>query len=557
MTSKYNEDQFNNDINELLKGKKYSEEEIQSRINEIKSTYPDVEIQRICSYGRVSTKHDEQESSLFTQNIMFHNFCESHKKDGYVLVEEIYDRHSATVASKRKKFIQMIERARAGEFNILLFKDSKRFSRNNEDFLRLIEDLKRESIYVMFMSEGVNSKTADRMTLSVLGMIAESHSNGLHTSVTAAIEVNMNKPEGRMPAYTFGYDKPVVGDCKVAYINKTEAELITEMFTRLKNNEGYASIVRDWRLRGIKTKTGRDVTIHSLKRMARNKKYIGVIEMHKSYKEDVRSEKKKTDPSEWIVTYRDDLRIIDDKLFYDVQDILDERKRPIDKKCLVRDRPFTSIIKCGCCGKTFRRTSGGSAKAYDYFGCTTVKDRNKVSDGTVCFNTKNIRQDVLYKCMEMYFIELLKNQDDIEKLIKERLAIIIKENKKKVRGKTGKTSLSEVEEASEKFERAKELFIEGLIGKTKLDQLKKELEELQKKHRAESINQLDQLDVNELYNKFIGTVESLVKKGLEKEESIDGVAFNNLFDSIVACESGELIINFKIQSSLMVYTDGR
>ena len=93
MSARYNEEQFNNDIKELLKGKKYSEEEIQNRINEIKSTYPDAEIQRICSYGRVSTNHDEQESSLFTQNIMFHNFCDYHKKDGYVLVEEIYDRH--------------------------------------------------------------------------------------------------------------------------------------------------------------------------------------------------------------------------------------------------------------------------------------------------------------------------------------------------------------------------------------------------------------------------------------------------------------------------------
>ena len=156
-----NEKQFDRDINELLRGRRYSEDEIQNTITEIKYTYPEAKIQRVCSYGRVSTKHDEQESSLFTQNIMFHNFCENHKKDGYVLVEEIYDRHSATVASKRKKFIQMIERAKAGEFNILLFKDSKRFSRNNEDFLRLIEDLKRESIYVIFMSEGLMSKTAD------------------------------------------------------------------------------------------------------------------------------------------------------------------------------------------------------------------------------------------------------------------------------------------------------------------------------------------------------------------------------------------------------------
>lgn len=541
-----NEKQFDRDINELLKGRRYSDEEIQNTINEIKSTYPDAKIQRVCSYGRVSTKQDEQESSLFTQNIMFHNFCERHKKDGYVLVEEIYDRHSATVALKRKKFMQMIGRARDGEFDILIFKDSKRFSRNCKDFLDIIEDLKREGIYIIFITENVNSETAKRETLTVLGLLAESHSNGLHNSVSSAIAVNMNKPEGRIPATTFGYDKPTVRDCRVAYINEEESLLIKELFNRLNSGEGFTSIIKDWRKRGIKSKLGNEISLQSLKRMARNNIYTGRIEMHKTYKDDVRSDTKKTDPSEWIVTQREDLRIIDDELFYNVQNILDRRSRRDVECVVVRSRPLTGIIKCNCCGKSFVRKR---VKDRYYFSCESVMHKYDKKDKKQCNNTVMIRKDVLFYCLGLYFKELIKNQSDIEKLIKSRLAIILKENKKKY---MNKSSLDDVKKAEEKFKRAKELFIDGLIEKSELNEFKDKLEIVKASHRMEDMKTLD---IEGAYNKFIRNIENLVDNGLD-ENNMDGVAFNNLFDSIIVYEDGHVDINFQLFSCHKVYIEG-
>ena len=136
-------------IERLKKGVVYSESEINEIIETIKTQYPNTSIKRVCAYGRVSTKQEEQESSLLTQHEVFKSYCEYHKKDGYVLVEEMYEQQTGTLITKRKMFKQIVDDAKSGMYDILLFKSSSRFSRNTEDFLGLVEELKRQHIYFL------------------------------------------------------------------------------------------------------------------------------------------------------------------------------------------------------------------------------------------------------------------------------------------------------------------------------------------------------------------------------------------------------------------------
>ena len=550
------EKQFDENIEKLLEGKRYTQLEIQSKILEIKEKYPNVTIKRVCSYGRVSTTHDEQESSLFTQNTVFHTYCERKEQEGWVLVEEVYDRKSATILSKRKKFLYIIEKAKRGEFDILLFKDSKRFSRNTSDFLDLIEELKRLGVYVVFINEMVSSETASREQLTMLGMMSESHSNGLHVSVTNAMLVNMKRPEGRMTHSTFGYDKPTVRDSRIAYINEKEAELIRELFTRLRNLEGFASICEDWRARGIKTKKGYTMDLHNLRRYARNKKYIGIIEMNKDKRADVRSERVKTDPSEWIIAYREDLRIIDDDLFYEVQKIIDSRKHLTAKACeasktpIVRNRMMSGVMICSCCGRKFKRMQGGGKRTYNYFGCDTVKQKKKHTSNTECTNTRNIRQDEFYQCMSLYFKELLENQDNLKELVRERVVNIIKEQNK---NSYSIVSDDEIVKAKEKMERAKSLFIEGMISRNEFDKYKDELKELENKKSNNISGYMENIDVDAIVEKFCRNLEECIQIGIS-EDSMDGVQFNSLFDNIIVYPDN-LVINFKLYDSPLLDPD--
>ena len=51
---------FDKDIERLKQGVVYSQDEINKIIAEIKEQYPNTSIKRVCAYGRVSTKHEEQ-----------------------------------------------------------------------------------------------------------------------------------------------------------------------------------------------------------------------------------------------------------------------------------------------------------------------------------------------------------------------------------------------------------------------------------------------------------------------------------------------------------------
>ena len=108
-------------IERLKQGVVYSESEINEIINNIHTQYPNTSIKRVCAYGRVSTKQEEQESSLLTQHEVFKSYCEHHKKDGYVLVEEMYEQQTGTLITKRKMFKQIVNDAKSGMYDILLF----------------------------------------------------------------------------------------------------------------------------------------------------------------------------------------------------------------------------------------------------------------------------------------------------------------------------------------------------------------------------------------------------------------------------------------------------
>ena len=547
--ARVDEQKFDDEIQKLLEGRKYTQAEIDAKIKFIQETYGITDIVRVCSYGRVSTTHTEQESSLYNQNKRFHTYCNKKEEDGWVLVEEVYDRKSGTVLSERKKMLYIIEKAKAGYFDILLFKDSKRFSRNTEDFLSLIEELKRLKIYVVFINEGVNSKTATREQLTMLGMMSESHSNGLHLSVTSAMKIKMETGV-RMPPNTFGYDKPTVRDSNVFSINEAEAELIRELFTRLRNLEGFASICEDWRARGIKTKTGGEMSKEALKRYARNKKYIGIFEMGKDTRSDVRAKRQKTDPSEWKVKYDERARIVEDSLFYEVQTILDARSSKVkesivnkEKLKTTRNRMLSGVIKCGVCGRGFQRQVGGSkGRPYGYFGCQTAKDSKKHSSNIECTNTRNVRQDELIHCLGLYLKELLENKEDLKKLVRERVKAIIAEEQKT----TGDDIelLTEIDKAKVRLERAKELFIEGEISKAEYNEYKSNLKALESRQTKSTYNMLKDYDVEKIVETFCNNLEKCIEMGLD-EDKIDGFLFNSLFDEIIVYPD-RIEVNFKL-----------
>ncbi len=545
--SRINQQQFDETIQQLLNGLKTTEDDIKTIIDNIKREY-DIPIKKVCSYGRVSTKHDEQESSLITQHTLFNKYIDSNRHNGYVLIEEIYDQKTATLAIKRDKFIKMIERAKQGEFDILLFKDSKRMCRNTEEFLKITEDLKRHNIACVFISEGIDSITSDRMTLTVLGMVAESHSNGLHTSVSIAKDINMQRPEGRMPSYCFGYDKPTNNDSTEMYINEYEADLVKELFHRYVNlNEGVSTICNDWRNRGIKSKLGKNVSTTMLNRMLTNKHYIGQIEMGLSYKKDVRDKRTYNDTPKYIAN-RPDLAIIDKELFNKAQDKKQQlnfghgHMQGINRKTILSGK-----IQCTCCSKNFKRIINGVGehKAY-YFKCSTYKQNKRNANIINCDNKSTYRVDEIMECIGLYFQEILKNQNNIKQLIRNSVNDFFHNLQDNV---DENSILLEIENTREEFKRYKNLYLKGMLEDDdikEMEEIKQHLDSLLDRQALLEKSVQPNFDIDTIVENMFTSIESFVASGLDSLENASPstiVRFNNLFNSIVSTSDNRLVFN--------------
>lgn len=94
---------------------------------------------RVAAYCRVSTNHEEQESSLEAQISYYGRLIAEHKD--WQLVKIYADRASGTQINKRPEFMKMIKDCHRGKIDLILTKSISRFGRNTLDTLKTLYEL--------------------------------------------------------------------------------------------------------------------------------------------------------------------------------------------------------------------------------------------------------------------------------------------------------------------------------------------------------------------------------------------------------------------------------
>ena len=493
-------------IEELKEGIIYSDSDIQRKMDDINKKYGDISIRKVCGYGRVSTKHSEQLSSLLTQHEIFCKYCEANENKGYVLVEEIYEQKTGTLKEKRTKFMQMINDAKAGKYNTLLFKDSKRYSRNIEDFLIITDDLKAHGVNVIFINEGLDTFIdGDRDKLAMLGIMSEMYSNSLHKNLSTVINIKFNSELGRVPGDVFGYRR-IKGDSSRANIINKEAELIRELFNRYADGEGIASITEDWQNRGIKTYRGGNITMFALRRYIRNPLYKGILVMNKYTKDSVRSKRKRNSDDELIIRNRPDLQIVDTELWDKCNSIMDLNKRKMYEETngrvgyrhdILSDKLFAKVIKCGECGRNYNRRISNHkdiSKRYIYLMCGYKKyNKKNQANQEVCHNEKVIRLDSIIELITIIFNELILNQDNFRETVHEKVTSIIKQKSSEF---IDKSYEEEINNAKAKLKRYAILFKDGEISEDEYNDAKKEVKRLESQIKLTSYSNITDEEID-------------------------------------------------------------
>ena len=100
-------------------------------------------VQRVAAYARVSTDHEEQETSLAAQTDYYKKKIMEHP--GWEFVQIYVDNGiSGLSTSRREGFNHMIEDCLAGHIDLVLTKSISRFARNTVNTVTTIRKLKEK-----------------------------------------------------------------------------------------------------------------------------------------------------------------------------------------------------------------------------------------------------------------------------------------------------------------------------------------------------------------------------------------------------------------------------
>ena len=463
----------------------------------------------IAAYCRVSTDKEDQLNSLEAQKIFFSEYT---ARTGDNLIRLYADEGiSGTKIKNRKEFLRMMSDAEQGLFDMVVVKDISRFARNTVDLLQNIRKLKALGIETQFLTANMTSMGNSEFVLTIFGALAQEES--ANTSKRVKFGKKMNAEKGRVPNIVYGYDK-TIGDYFNLEINREEAAVIRQIYQwYTEDGYGAAKISNKLNERGWKTKRNCQWSQNAVCRILTNELYTGrIINGKQEVTDFLTGTRAGKDESEWFVTDRPDLRIIEPEQFDRAQEILHGRHDTFRIKHERQSNKylFSTLIKCKECGWSFRRTVRTYKNTYVRWVCSGHNGKGADS----CPNAVTVDEDELVRALEEYFAGLLKAKKNIiSYVVKEFTKIYKAKDDNENYEKELNDQLAKLKKTRQKY---MDMYTDDLISRQELNEkiggMKSEMERLENELKLVQYN-LDKGD----------QLEDIIKKTFQSIEDITSV----------------------------------
>lgn len=320
---------------------------------------------RVAAYIRVSSDSEDQLNSFAAQNQYYSTLISA--KENWTMTDIYADRGiTGTSAEKRDEFQRLLTDCRKGLIDRVLCKSISRFARNTTECLEAIRELKTLGIGISFEKEGIDAaKVSGEMLTAIFAALAQAESESISRNGTLGVQVRMKNGTFNTCKYPFGYRLSGNG----LEIFEPEAKLVQEIFSRFLCGQSCDEIAAYMNTLHIPTRDGRTVWQHStIKYILQNERYTGNALLQKHYSTDTLPRKKRRNHGEkqkYFVTGSNP-PIISMDTFESAQTLILQRREkgktgPYLKKTL-------SVLRCGCCGGTFREKTCGRKV---YWTCVT------------------------------------------------------------------------------------------------------------------------------------------------------------------------------------------
>lgn len=310
-------------------------------------------ILRVAAYARVSTDHEDQQSSLVAQTEYYKKLISEHPGWQFVQIY-VDDGISGLRTERREGFNHMVEDCLAGSIDLVLTKSISRFARNTVDSVSTIRKLKEKGIAVYFEKENIYTMDSKgEFLLTIMSSLAQEESRSISENVTWGQRKRLADGKTSLAYSRFlGYDKGTEKYTMV--INEEQAVIVRRIFFMFLQGYTAHSMAKILTDEGIPSPCGCDVWYaRTIRSILQNEKYKGDALLQKEFTIDFLTRKLKKNEGELPQYYvqEDHEPIISPWLFDYVQKRLKERSDIPGRYSGVT--VLSSKLECGVCGSMY------------------------------------------------------------------------------------------------------------------------------------------------------------------------------------------------------------
>jgi len=493
------------------------------------------EKRKVAAYCRVSTEKEDQLLSLQTQKEFFEQYA---TQSNFELVELYADEGiSGTKLKNRTEFRRMMADAKCGNFECVYVKDVSRLARNVVDFLQSIRTLKALNIDCKFVTANMSSNDGE-LTLTILAAVAQEESANLSKRVKFGKRQNAEK--GRVPNLVYGYDK-TIGEYFNLTINEVEAKVVKRIFeSYIYQRYGANKIAQLLNKEGLVTKRKCRWSQQAISTILTNPLYTGkVINGKESVKDFLTGERIKNNVDKQFIVDKPELAIIEQEIFDKAQTLLEERtenfrltkNRQSNKYC------FSTLIKCGDCGYSFRRVHRKYVKEYIRWCCSGRNANGK----DFCNNHTVVDEPELLNEIKNYLGSLTSSKD---KLLKQTIVEFKKIYKPSADELSETFMINELTRLKKAKAKQTQMFEVDAITIKELKERTTELNTTIAKYENHLMTLQDNTSIvgriDEVIRKYCGSIQSVLSTDM-----IDNAMLRNVIDKIIVTIEGEIQVFIK------------
>lgn len=364
----------------------------------------------------------ENQISIIRQHII--------KQPDLQVVDQFVDNGQTGTNFHRPGFAAMIDAVRKGKINCIVVKDLSRFGRNYLETGNYLEKI-FPCLGIRFISvtdhfDSLHTGENDSLLVSLKSILHDTYAKDISKKVSTAIDIKKKsgKYMGKTPPY--GYVINAKNRYKLV-VHPKRAETVRQIFQWRLEGMGSVTIARRLNDMGIPTQLQirfeeghADGKPNALWRASvvtnilKNPCYLGCIVERKGSYALYKDRNHRTIPiSEWKLIENMHEPIIDNKIFYHVQKLIEISRQKKDQRTEDNshrqhtENVLRGIVRCGICGGGIHRDSG-------YF----KKDGSLVHYSFLCSN-KYIKTDgcalkaVLEEDVKECIFQACKNQLDL------------------------------------------------------------------------------------------------------------------------------------------------